>query len=130
MPISIVRYCRWAAAVCMSGCVSLGAANPGGAVRSGNVLLTRDRLSRMYTLTALDALGVLPGFNATASVGVQYRYVVFLDGTLAADLEVLRAIRATDLAEVRIVNGPEAASGSGARTQIRITTLGAFPGQR
>lgn len=110
--------------------MSLGAVNARPADRNGTAVLTRERLSRMYTSTAFDALGVLPDFLARSSMGAQSRYVIYLDGTLAADLDVLRAIRATDLAEVRIMSGPDAASGSGARTQIRITTLGAVPRQR
>ena len=124
MPISAKWYCRSAAAACLSACASVATGKASLARGGGTAVLTREQLSRMYTSSAFDVLGTL-GLRARAGVPPHDRYVVCLDGTmLSGDLDVLRAIRATDLADVRVATGPDAAGGPDGRPQIRLTTLG------
>lgn len=88
--------------------------------------LAADQLRRMESATAFDALQTMAAYFSRASQRPPARFVLILDGSRVADLEPLKAFKARDLFEIRIVGEGQSLVGSGG-VEVIVTTLGRRP---
>jgi hypothetical protein len=85
--------------------------------------LSAQRLAKLGSLTAFDALQTMPSYVSPVHQGNAPRVVLILDGSKSHDLELLKGIKASEVFEIRVVGDIEADVPPG-DLEVRVTTLG------
>ncbi len=95
------------------------------ALASEHSTLSAQRLHKLVSLTAFDALQTMPSYMSPMHQWNAPRVVLILDGSKSHDLDVLKGIQASDVFEIRVVGDMEAGVIPG-NLEVRVTTLGAL----
>ena len=85
--------------------------------------LSAQRLQKLGSLTAFDAVQTMPSYFSPVHQWSPPRVVLVLDGSRSHDLDVLKGIRASDVYEIRVFGDTDAGVNRG-ELEVRVTTLG------
>jgi hypothetical protein len=85
--------------------------------------MTADQLRKLDGLSAFDALRTLQGYQQRTSQVPTSGYTLILDRVYAVDFEVLNAIPATEIEEIRIIPAAQASRSFGT-AEVIVTTVG------
>ena len=90
---------------------------------SSHAVLTADRLRNMPGVTAFEALTTMPSFFGLTTRRPAARFLLILDGMRTSTLGPLKAIQATDVREIRVVDDSQSLVGSG-EVEVIVNTFG------
>lgn len=125
MKASLGLFVFAAVAAAAAGCagVNVQAGSDGGLpLASDHSTLSAQRLNKLVSLTAFDALQTMPSYMSPMHQWNAPRVVLILDGSKSHDLEVLKGIKASDVFEIRVVGDMEAGVIPGS-LEVRVTTV-------
>ena len=102
------------------GCTS---GRPPAAAPSPSVsALSAERLRNLSLSSAFEALSYIPEYLSQQNRRPAARFVLYLDGVRAGDLEALKSIRAADVREIRVV-GQSRSVATGGEVEVRVSTV-------
>jgi len=89
---------------------------------SSTSVLRADRLQKMPSSSAFDALQTLASYMGRTMRQPAPRFILMLDGTRTTNLEMLKGIQASDVFEIRVI-GESQSLGEPGEVEIIVTTL-------
>jgi hypothetical protein len=89
---------------------------------SSTSVLRADRLQKMPSSSAFDALQTLASYMGRTMRQPAPRFILILDGTRTTNLEMLKGIQARDVFEIRLI-GESQSLGDPGEVEIIVTTL-------
>lgn len=89
---------------------------------SSTSVLRADRLQKMPSSSAFDALQTLASYMGRTMRQPAPRFILILDGTRTTNLEMLKGIQASDVFEIRLI-GESQSLGDPGEVEIVVTTL-------
>jgi hypothetical protein len=91
-------------------------------VFSSTSVLRADRLQKMPSSSAFDALQTLASYMGRTMRQPAPRFILVLDGTRTTNLEMLKGIQASEVFEIRVI-GESQSIGVPGEVEIVVTTL-------
>ena len=91
-------------------------------VFSSTSVLRADRLQKMPSSSAFDALQTLASYMGRTMRQPAPRFILMLDGTRTTNLEMLKGIQASEVFEIRVI-GESQSIGDPGEVEIVVTTL-------
>jgi hypothetical protein len=91
-------------------------------VFSSTSVLRADRLQKMPSSSAYDALQTLASYMGRTMRQPAPRFILVLDGTRTTNLEMLKGIQASEVFEIRLI-GESQSIGVPGEVEIVVTTL-------
>jgi hypothetical protein len=91
-------------------------------VFSSTSVLRADRLQKMPSSSAFDALQTLASYMGRTTRQPAPRFILVLDGTRTTNLEMLKGIQASEVFEIRLI-GESQSIGVPGEVEIVVTTL-------
>jgi hypothetical protein len=89
---------------------------------SSTSVLRADRLQKMPSSSAFDALQTLASYMGRTMRQPAPRFILMLDGTRTTNIEMLKGIQASEVFEIRVI-GESQSIGNPGEVEIVVTTL-------